>query len=44
MHAALNNNIRIFTGNSDRELAQRICDHLSHPLGQAWSAPSVTGE
>ena len=44
MHAALNNNIRIFTGNSNRELAHKICDHLSLPLGQAMVSTFSDGE
>jgi ribose-phosphate pyrophosphokinase len=44
MHAALNNNIRIFTGNSVPELAHKICDHLSLPLGQAMVATFSDGE
>ena len=44
MHAALNNNIRIFTGNSTRELAHKICDHLSLPLGQAMVSTFSDGE
>ena len=44
MNAALNNNIRIFTGNSNRELAHKICDHLSQPLGQALVSTFSDGE
>src|SRR5450759_4046961 len=44
MHAALNDNIRIFTGNSIRELAHKICDHLSLPLGQAMVSTFSDGE
>ena len=44
MHAALNNNIRIFTGNSTPELAHKICDHLSLPLGQAMVSTFSDGE
>ena len=44
MHAALNDNIRIFTGNSTRELAQKICGHLSLPLGQAMVSAFSDGE
>jgi ribose-phosphate pyrophosphokinase len=44
MNAALNNNIRIFTGNSSPELAHRICDHLSLPLGQAMVSTFSDGE
>lgn len=44
MHAALNDNIRIFTGNSTRELAHKICDHLSLSLGQAMVSTFSDGE
>ncbi|MGB8993431.1 MAG: ribose-phosphate pyrophosphokinase [Desulfobaccales bacterium] len=44
MNAALNNNIRIFTGNSAPELAQKICDHLALPLGQAMVSTFSDGE
>ena len=44
MTAALNNNIRIFTGNSVPELAHKICDHLSLPLGQAIVSAFSDGE
>jgi len=44
MNAALNNNIRIFTGNSAPELAHKICDHLSLPLGQAMVSTFSDGE
>ena len=44
MNAALNNNIRIFTGNSVPELAHKICDHLSLPLGQAMVSTFSDGE
>ena len=44
MNAALNNNIRIFTGNSVPELAHKICDHLSLPLGQALVSTFSDGE
>jgi ribose-phosphate pyrophosphokinase len=44
MNAALNNNIRIFTGNSVPELAHKICDHLSVPLGQAMVTAFSDGE
>src|SRR4030042_5812294 len=40
----LNNNIRIFTGNANPELAQKICTHLSRPLGQALVATFSDGE
>jgi ribose-phosphate pyrophosphokinase len=45
MNAAVaNNNIRILTGNANPELAQRICDHLSLPLGQALVTAFSDGE
>jgi ribose-phosphate pyrophosphokinase len=44
MPAALNNNIRIFTGNSVPELAHKICNHLSLPLGQALVSAFSDGE
>ena len=44
MNAALNNDIRIFTGNSAPELAHKICDHLSLPLGQAMVSTFSDGE
>jgi len=44
MNAAHNNNIRIFTGNSVPELANKICDHLSLPLGQAMVSAFSDGE
>jgi ribose-phosphate pyrophosphokinase len=44
MNAALNNNIRIFTGNSVPELAHKICNHLSLPLGQAMVSTFSDGE
>ncbi len=44
MNAALNDNIRIFTGNSIPELAHKICDHLSLPLGQAMVSTFSDGE
>ncbi|MFZ5449593.1 MAG: ribose-phosphate pyrophosphokinase [Thermodesulfobacteriota bacterium] len=44
MNAALNNNIRIFTGNSVPELAHKICQHLSLPLGQAMVSTFSDGE
>lgn len=42
--AALNNNIRIFTGNANPELARKICDHLSIPLGEALVTTFSDGE
>ena len=44
MNATLNNDIRIFTGNSTPELAHKICDHLSLPLGQALVSTFSDGE
>jgi len=40
----LNNNIRIFTGSANPELARKICDHLSLPLGQALVTAFSDGE
>jgi ribose-phosphate pyrophosphokinase len=40
----LNNDIRIFTGNANPELARRICDHLELPLGQALVSAFSDGE
>ena len=40
----LNNNILIFTGNANPELAQKICTHLSLPLGQALVSTFSDGE
>ncbi len=42
--AALNNNIRIFTGNATPELARTICEHLSVPLGEALVSTFSDGE
>ena len=42
--AALNNNIRIFTGNANTELARTICGHLSIPLGEALVTTFSDGE
>jgi ribose-phosphate pyrophosphokinase len=42
--AVLQNNIRIFTGNANPELAQQICDQLSLPLGQALVTTFSDGE
>jgi len=42
--AALNNSTRVFTGNANPELAQKICDHLSMPLGQALVSTFSDGE
>ncbi len=44
MNAELNDNIRIFTGNSIPDLAHKICDHLSLPLGQAMVSTFSDGE
>jgi ribose-phosphate pyrophosphokinase len=44
MSADLNNNIRILTGNANPELAQKICDHLNLPLGQALVTTFSDGE
>jgi ribose-phosphate pyrophosphokinase len=44
MNAALNNNLRIFTGNATPELADKICGHLSLPLGQALVSTFSDGE
>ena len=44
MNTELHNNIRIFTGNSVPELAQKICDHLSLPLGNAMVTTFSDGE
>jgi ribose-phosphate pyrophosphokinase len=40
----MNNDIRIFTGNANPELARTICDHLSLPLGQALVSAFSDGE
>jgi ribose-phosphate pyrophosphokinase len=42
--APTNNNIHILTGNANPELARRICDHLSMPLGQALVTTFSDGE
>ena len=42
--AALNNNIRILTGNATAELARKICDHLGLPLGEALVSAFSDGE
>jgi ribose-phosphate pyrophosphokinase len=42
--AATNNNIHILTGNANPELARKICDHLSLPLGQALVTTFSDGE
>ncbi|MBM4273604.1 MAG: ribose-phosphate pyrophosphokinase [Deltaproteobacteria bacterium] len=40
----MNNNIRIFTGNANPELAGKICDHLQVPLGRAMVTTFSDGE
>lgn len=40
----INNDIRIFTGNANPELARKICDQLSLPLGQAMVTTFSDGE
>jgi ribose-phosphate pyrophosphokinase len=42
--AALNNSIRIFTGNATPELARKICDHLGLSLGEALVSAFSDGE
>jgi ribose-phosphate pyrophosphokinase len=42
--AAPNNNIRIFTGNANPELARKICDQLGMTLGQALVTTFSDGE
>jgi ribose-phosphate pyrophosphokinase len=42
--AAINNSIRIFSGNANPELAQKICDQLSLTLGQALVTTFSDGE
>ncbi len=42
--ALIDNDIRIFTGNSNPELAQKICAHLSLPLGEALVSTFSDGE
>lgn len=44
MKAALNNNIRVLTGNSNPLLAQKICEHMGVSLGQALVATFSDGE
>ncbi|HZE21871.1 MAG TPA: ribose-phosphate pyrophosphokinase, partial [Desulfobaccales bacterium] len=44
MNAALNNSLRIFTGNATPELAHKICGHLSLSLGQALVSTFSDGE
>ncbi len=39
--AMLNNNIRIFTGNANPELAAKICQQLSLSLGEALPRPKT---
>jgi ribose-phosphate pyrophosphokinase len=38
------NDIKIFTGNSNRALAEKVCDYLSIPLGNATVARFPDGE
>ena len=40
----LNNNIRILTGNANPELARKICEQLSLPLGEALGMPPAAPE
>jgi ribose-phosphate pyrophosphokinase len=40
----LNNDLRIFTGNANPELAQKICQELGIPLGRAQVATYSDGE
>jgi len=40
----LNNDLRIFTGNANRELSEKICNHLDIPLGQALVTTFSDGE
>jgi len=40
----LNNDLRVFTGNANPELAQKICDHLDIALGQALVTAFSDGE
>lgn len=40
----LNNDLRIFTGNANPDLAQKICEHLEVPLGQALVTTFSDGE
>ena len=42
--AMLSNNIRIFTGNANPELAQKICEQLSLSLGEALVTSFSDGE
>ncbi len=42
--AMLNNNIRILTGNANPELAKKICEQLSLPLGEALVTSFSDGE
>jgi ribose-phosphate pyrophosphokinase len=44
MDTALNNDLRIFTGNSNPELARNICTHLGLPLGEALVTTFSDGE
>ena len=40
----LNNDLRVFTGNANPELAQKICDHLDIALGRATVTAFSDGE
>uniref|UniRef100_A0A7C5EM88 Ribose-phosphate pyrophosphokinase n=1 Tax=Desulfobacca acetoxidans TaxID=60893 RepID=A0A7C5EM88_9BACT len=40
----MNNDLRIFTGNANPDLAQKICEHLEVPLGQALVTTFSDGE
>ncbi len=40
----VNNDIRVFTGNANPDLARKICDHLQMPLGQAVVGTFTDGE
>jgi len=42
--AMMNNNLRILAGNSNPELASKICEHLSVPLGEALVTTFSDGE
>ncbi|MDY6904908.1 MAG: ribose-phosphate pyrophosphokinase [Thermodesulfobacteriota bacterium] len=44
MTKASNNDFRIFSGNSNPELAQKICDYLQRPLGDAKVSHFSDGE
>ncbi len=42
--AMLNNNIRVLAGNANPDLAKKICEHLSLPLGDALVTTFSDGE